>query len=43
MRSWVYNGSSIVWGEPEAVKTVPATLSCTPVSCTFSVIGSNAG
>jgi hypothetical protein len=43
MQSWVNNGSSIVWGERDTVKSVPATLSCTPVSCTFSVIGSNAG
>ena len=43
MQSWVNNGSSIVWGERDPVKSVPATLSCTPVSCTFSVIGSNAG
>ena len=43
MRSWVYNGSSVVWGASDPVKSVPATLSCTPASCTFSVIGSNAG
>ena len=41
MRSWYFDGSKVTWQDPTPTQTASAIVTCTPVSCKFSVIGSN--